>query len=92
MIENGNELLKETYLETMRENMGEWSRTVREYRRTFEISEEKLGNISTKEFKKEIQMRDSMRWEEKESKKLELCSRCKKKIGEEQIYKMTSTV
>ena len=71
MIENGNELLKETYMETMREHMGEWSRTAREYRGTFKISEEKLGNISTKEFKKEIQMRDSMWWEEeKESKKL----------------------
>ena len=40
LMENGNELLKETYLGTMRENMGEWSRTVREYRRTLEISEE----------------------------------------------------
>ena len=27
LIENGNELLKETYLETMREKMGDWSRT-----------------------------------------------------------------
>ena len=61
LMENGNELLKETYLETMRENMGEWSRTVREYRRTLEISEERLRNISREEFKHKIQMRDSMR-------------------------------
>ena len=39
LMEYANELLKETYLETMRENMGEWSRTVREYRRTLEISQ-----------------------------------------------------
>ena len=68
--------------------MGEWSRTVGEYRRTLGINEEKLRNNSREEIKNEIQMRDSMRWEEeKESKTtLELYSRCKKKIGEEQIY------
>ena len=79
--------MKETYLETMRENMGEWNRNVREYRRTLEIREGKLRNISREEIKNEIQMRDSMRWEEeKESKTtLELYSRCKK-IGEQQIY------
>ena len=64
LMENGNELLKETYMETMRVNMGEWSRTVREYRRPLDISEEKLRNISREEIKNEIRMRDSMRWEE----------------------------
>ena len=60
----------------------------KQLRRTLEISEEKLRNSSREEIKNEIQMRDSMRWEEeKESKTtLELYSRCKKKIGEEQIY------
>ena len=55
------------------------------------VSEEKLRNISREEIKNEIQMRDSMRWEEEKKSKtaLELYSRCYNKIGddsEEQIY------